>query len=41
MKMYKYIEMYVEKYLCENIQSIQNVYKDCLKNRNYKNIYNV
>ena len=34
MKTYKYIEMNVEKYLCENI-------KEYIKNRKCKNIYNV
>ena len=34
MKIYKYIEMYVEKYLCENIN-------EYIKNRKYKNMYNV
>ena len=34
MKIYKYIEMYVEKYLCEKI-------KEYIKNIKYKNMYNV
>ena len=34
MKIYKYIEMYVEEYLCENI-------KEYIKDRKYKNMYNV
>ena len=34
MKTYKYIEMNVEKYLCENI-------KEYKKNRKCKNMYNV
>ena len=33
MKIYKYIEMYAEKYLCENI-------KEYIKKRKYKNMYN-
>ena len=33
-KIYKYIEMYAEKYLCENM-------KEYIKNRKHKNMYNV
>ena len=34
MKIYKYIELHVEKYLCKNI-------KEYIKNRKYKIMYNV
>ena len=34
MKIYKYVEMYVEKYLCGNI-------KEYIKNSKCKNMYNV
>ena len=37
----KYMEIYVEKYLWENIKNVQKVYKENTKNRKYKNMYNV
>ena len=37
----KYMEIYVEKYLWENIKNAQKVYKENTKNRKYKNMYNV
>ena len=41
MEIFKYIEMNVEKCLCQNIKITQKVYKDCIKKREYKNMYNV
>ena len=41
MKIYKYIEMRVEKNSCENIKSIWTVYKEYIKSRKNKNICNV
>ena len=32
----KYMEIYVEKYLWENIKNVQKVYKENIKNRKYK-----
>ena len=32
----KYMEIYLEKYLWENIKNVQKVYKENIKNRKYK-----